>query len=126
MTAEEAFPLDDLLLGIVETLRTSLRGVGAEPAHLKTIGLWEGFFGVANLIASDAATELSLPSNCDVTEADVIVNARVACDPAVLEAQVWTAVERTCRSFAAKATFRETQSFRPGRPVPTHRFAETV
>lgn len=122
--AAEAFALDELLLGIVETLRVSLRDAGAEPAHLKTIGLWEGFFGVANLISSETQPELSLASNCDVTEADVIVNARVACDPAVLETQVRAAVEETCRVHGATATFRETQSFRPGRPVPTHRFAE--
>lgn len=126
VAAEEAFPLDELLLGIVVTLQDSLRAAGAEPAHLKTIGLWEGFFGVANLIASDAKPELSLPSRCDVTEADVIVNARVACDPAVLEEHVRRAVEDVCARYGAAAGFRETQSFRPGRPVPTHRFADAV
>ncbi|HEX6984434.1 MAG TPA: cobalamin biosynthesis protein P47K, partial [Planctomycetaceae bacterium] len=126
VASEDPFPLDELLLGIVATLRSSLRETGAEPAHLKTIGLWEGFFGVANLIASESAPELSLPSRCEVTEADVIVNARVACDPAVLEEHVRRAVEDVCRNFQAAAGFRETQSFRPGRPVPTHRFAEAV
>lgn len=126
VAAEEPFPLDELLLGIVVTLQDSLRAAAAEPAHLKTIGLWEGFFGVANLIASDARPELSLPSRCDVTEADVIVNARVACDPAVLEEHVRRAVEDVCARHGATAAFRETQSFRPGRPIPTHRFAEAV
>jgi G3E family GTPase len=126
VAAEEPFPLDELLLGIVTTLRASLREAGAEPAHLKTIGLWEGFFGVANLVASDASPELSLPSRCDVTEADLVVNARVACDPALLEEHVRRAVEDVAARFAAAAGFRETQSFRPGRPVPTHRFAEAL
>lgn len=126
VVAEEPFPLDELLLGIVTTLRSTLREPGAEPAHLKTIGLWEGFFGVANLVASDAVPELSLPSRCDVTEADLVVNARVACDPAVLEEHVRRAVEDVAARFDAHAAFRETQSFRPGRPVPTHRFAEAM
>jgi Ni2+-binding GTPase involved in maturation of urease and hydrogenase len=126
VTSPKRFPLDDLLLGIVEALQTSLRKVEAEPAHLKTIGLWEGFFGVANLIASEAAAEMSLPSRCEVDEADVIVNARVACDPAVLEVHVRKAVADVCDRLGATPEFRETQSFRPGRPVPTHRYADAV
>ena len=80
------------------------------------VGLF-GFDLVAALFG-----EMSLPSRCDVTEADVIVNARVACDPAVLEEHVRRAVEDVCARYNAAAGFRETQSFRPGRPVPTHRF----
>lgn len=126
ITAGEPFSLDDLLVGIVESLRRSLHEAGAEPAHLKTIGLWEGFFGVANLIAADAATELSLPSHCTVGEADVIVNARVACDPAMLESHVRQAVNDVCGRVAATPEFREVQSFRPGRPEPTHRYADAI
>ena len=122
--AEDEFPLDDLLLGIVTHLRDLLEAAGAEAAHLKTIGLWEGFFGVANLISSDVPPELSLPSRCDVREVEVIVNARVACDPEELERMVVAAVEAECGLLRATAEFRQTQSFRPGRPVPTHRFAD--
>ncbi|MGH7128646.1 MAG: GTP-binding protein [Planctomycetaceae bacterium] len=123
VTADEEFSLDELLLDVVTRLRDSLADAGAETAHLKAIGLWEGFFGVANLIARDAAPELSLPSHCRVREIDLIVNARVACDPDVLAAQVESAVESACAARGATAEFRQTQSFRPGRPVPTHRFA---
>jgi hypothetical protein len=124
VSAEQPFPLDDLLLGIVTRLRQLLAAEGAEAAHLKTIGLWEGFFGVANLISSDVRPELSLPSRCDVREADVIVNARVACSPELLQELVERAVAEECTRFGAVAEFRQTQSFRPGRPRPTHRFAE--
>lgn len=119
--AERPFPLDDLLLGIIDRLRSELARQEAETAHLKTIGLWEGFFGVANLISREALPELSLPSRCSVDEVDVIVNARVACDPAVLERLVEEAVQETAAALGATAEFRQTQSFRPGRPVPTHR-----
>lgn len=122
--AAEPFALDELLLGIVTRLRGRLAAAGAEVAHLKTIGLWEGFFGVANLISSDSPPELSLPSHCDVREADVIVNARVACDPVELEQMVREAVQFECTPLAAEPEFRQTQSFRPGRPVPTHRYAD--
>jgi len=123
VTASEKFALDDLLVEIVSRLRDSLAEAGAETAHLKTIGLWEGFFGVANLISSGSEPELSLPSHCQVQDVDVIVNARVACDPELLESHVEKAVRAACEARGAEAEFRQTQSFRPGRPVPTHRFA---
>ncbi len=124
--SEEDFYLDDFLLGVVYQLQGKLKAAQYEPAHLKTIGLWEGFFGVANLISSDTRVELSLPSKCDVKKAEVIVNARVACDPAELEGFVKEAVEEVAELLHVKATFRQTQSFRPGRPTPTHRLATPV
>jgi hypothetical protein len=104
-------------------LREALSRKGAEVAHLKAIGLWEASFGVANLVSSGTEPELSLPSHGRVREADMIVNARVALDPAVLEAQVRQVVEAACQARQVKAEFRKTQSFRPGRPLPTHRYA---
>ena len=122
VSGDETFSLDQFLLDIVTQLRDVLAESEAETAHLKTIGLWEGFFGVANLISSENEPELSLPSNCDVKCADVIVNARVACDPELLERQVHDVVRSACESVGAAPEFRQSQSFRPGRPVPTHRF----
>jgi G3E family GTPase len=125
VAATKKFSLDDLLLDVVSRLRDALAESGAETAHLKTIGLWEGFFGVANLVSSTTAPELSLPSNCEVQEVDLIVNARVACDPQQLEQIVRAAVEQAGNQFGATVEFRQTQSFRPGRPVPTHRFSDS-
>lgn len=124
VTSTVEFDLDELLLNVVRRLRTSLDTAGAETAHLKTIGLWEGFFGVANLVSRGQQPELSLPSRCRVKELDLIVNARVAIDPAVLTEHVTAAVNAACSERSATAKFQQTQSFRPGRPVPTHRFAE--
>jgi G3E family GTPase len=123
VTAEKPFAMDELLLDVVTLLRDTLNAAGAETAHLKTIGLWEGFFGVANLISSDSPPQLSLPSNCEVQDVDLIVNARVACDPEHLERHVTAAVAEACRRRDATASVRQTQRFRPGRPVPTHRYA---
>lgn len=121
--AAEPFALDALLVDIVSRLRDSLADEGAETAHLKTIGLFEGFYGVANLVSSDSQPELSLPSNCSTREANVIVNARVAVDPAILNRLVDEAVANACTKINAQADRKQTQSFRPGRPVPTHRVA---
>jgi len=120
--AEEEFSLDELLLEIVNELREALLEQGAEPAHLKTIGLWEGFFGVANLISSDTPPELSLASGFDVKSLELIVNARVACDPVILEQTVSAVLDDVLKKRRATKRDQQTRSFRPGRPVPTHRF----
>jgi G3E family GTPase len=116
--------MDDLLMEIVRGLQQSLSGSGAEVAHLKAIGLWEGSFGVANLVSSQGQAELSLPSRCRVQEADVIVNARVAADPDELRRHVRQVIDAVCTRHGAQVTEQQTQSFRPGRPQPTHRYAE--
>lgn len=123
ITSQQEFPLDDLLLEVVNVLRTKLIDAGHEPAHLKTIGLWEGFFGVANLISSEVDAELSLASNQQVKSIDLIVNARVACDPELLETLVTETLNEVTTKLNADCEVRSTQSFRPGRPEPTHRVA---
>lgn len=124
VAAPQEFAMDDLLLDVVRRLAHDFDRAGVETAHLKTIGLWEGFFGVSNLISRDHVPELSLPSNCQVREFDLIVNARIATDPEVLEKAVRSVVEEACSEVGASADFRQTQCFRPGRPMPTHRFAD--
>jgi G3E family GTPase len=121
--ATQPFALDELLLDVVGDLQKALAASGAEVAHLKAIGLWEGFFGVANLVSSAGKPELSLPSRCTVGEADVIVNARVAIDPEVLRDRVREVLGAAAGRRGARLVEHHTQSFRPGRPQPTHRYA---
>jgi hypothetical protein len=123
VNAAQPFDLDALLLDVVATLRDEFQETGAEVAHLKAIGLHELSFGVANLVSSASEPELSLPARGKVTEAEVIVNARVAADPAALEEQVRRVLPEVCRKYGATVEFQSMQSFRPGRPQPTHRYA---
>lgn len=122
VTAERPFDLDALLLRVIGRLRATF-APGAEVAHLKAIGLHDGSFGVANLVSSSTEPELSLPSRGQTADAQVIVNARVAADPAELEKLVREATALACRESGAKAEFLAVRSFRPGRPTPTHRYA---
>ncbi|TWT31837.1 GTP-binding protein [Blastopirellula retiformator] len=123
-TSSEAFDLDAFLMTIMGSLQQSLANSAAETAHLKAIGLWEGFYGVANLISSDTAPVLSLPSNCQAKEADVVVNARVGIAPEVLRQQVDEAIDAAAKSLGVQVDRQQTQYFRPGRPVPTHRLSD--
>jgi G3E family GTPase len=122
VAGDRPFALDELLLDVVARLQEGLAAQGGEVAHLKAIGLSEVSFGVANLVSSGSRPELSLPARGQVKELDLIVNARVALDPAAIEAAVRRTVQEACAARAARATFHTMQSFRPGRPQPTHRY----
>jgi G3E family GTPase len=125
VTTPHPVGLDGLLLDAVTRLGRSLRQRGLEVAHLKAIGLADGPFGVANLVSSGSEPELSLPSHGRVQEAEVIVNARVAADPALLEELVrQTMDEVSSLDRYGQAEVRTMQSFRPGRPQPTHRYTQ--
>lgn len=125
LTSTKPFDLDPLLTAILGSLATVCRNLGGEVAHLKLIGMDDaGAFAVGNVVSNDTAAKLSLPSNISPREADLIVNARVAIDPAVLESEVKKVVAAECAKVGATAEFRTSQSLRPGRPVPTHRYQD--
>lgn len=124
LTSPRAFDLDAVLTAILRELAGVCRTLGGEVAHLKLIGMDDaGAFGVGNVVSNETEAKLSLPSNIRPREADLIVNARVAIDPAVLEAEVRRVVSAACAEAGVTAEFRAAQSLRPGRPVPTHRYA---
>ena len=120
--ADSPFDLDGLLLDIIERLRIALEVINAETAHLKTIGVGDAAHAVANLISSDTPAQISLASQQELCKADLIVNARVAMDPEILTKLVHECVHAAVAQVGGNAEFGETQSFRPGRPVPTHRY----
>jgi CobW/HypB/UreG, nucleotide-binding domain len=123
LTAPAPFAIDDVLTAVVGQLREAMAGLGGEVAHLKVIGLEEGgAFGVANVVSSCTEPELSLPSQAKASEVDLIVNARVAADPAALEREVRRVVQAVCDRAGIAVSFRQSQSLRPGRPTPTHRY----
>jgi hypothetical protein len=61
-----------------------------------------------------------------VSEAQIIVNARVAMLPEALQQHVTAALEAVCGKMRANLELQQTQSFQPGRPVPTHRILEPM
>ncbi|HUP78003.1 MAG TPA: GTP-binding protein [Pirellula sp.] len=121
VSSRSPIDLDKFLIKLLEQLQSDFAKQSAETAHLKAFGLWEGQFGVANLISSFDEPVLSLASNCLSKSIEVVVNARVAIAPEILASLVRDAVAAVATAFHAVADIRTLQSFRPGRPVPTHR-----
>lgn len=122
LTRAEPFALDAILMEFVTQLQRNLEPESAEVAHLKVIGLSDGAHAVANLISSDEAPMLSVASDSETASAEVVVNARVAIDPARLRELFEATVQETAEKHGMRAALQQTKSFRPGRPVPTHRF----
>ncbi|MFK7736419.1 MAG: GTP-binding protein [Pirellulaceae bacterium] len=121
LEGQNEIAMDDFLLALVSSMQSELAGGECEVAHLKAIGMHDGNYAVANSVSSFTEPVLSLASKCSTTTADVVVNARVATSPEHLERLVREHLTKTCEEHSAKAEIESLQSFRPGRPVPTHR-----
>ena len=116
-----AFELDKFLLALIENLKERFLELDVEPAHLKAIGQADGNSSVVNLVSSESSVALSLASQFSTSVAEIVVNARVAMAPEQLQSCVEAAVAEISERFGASSVIESVQSFRPGRPVPTHR-----
>jgi G3E family GTPase len=126
LSSASPFAADDLLLELARTIQQALKQEGAEVAHLKMLLHAGGKTAIANLVRGDAQPELSQRSEAKVSNAELILNARVHTDPRAL----WSTVERclaeVCRGRKLQWAIGMNQHFKPGRPVPTHRYAEAM
>jgi len=115
------FALDAFLMTLLEDVHRGLNAQAAEVAHLKVIGMSNRKFGVANLVNSLSEPRLSIASGVGTTEPELVVNARVAIDPETLSQLIQATLHRVSFEFDIEISINTLQSFRPGRPVPTHR-----
>jgi Ni2+-binding GTPase involved in maturation of urease and hydrogenase len=121
LNATQPVILDQFLVELLESLHRKFGELTAEVAHLKVIGMAEGVYAVANSVSSVDGPVLSLPSGWQGTEIELVVNARVAIAPEKLTELVHASLTQLASQFSCQITVRSLQSFRPGRPVPTHR-----
>ena len=117
------FQLDEVVLAFVRDIGSQLAKADAEVAHLKVLGQTLENSSIANLVSSDGIAELSLASEIKTGAAELLVNARVATDPETLETIVSAVAKELQQSMPVQFSIGEMQSFRPGKPEPTHRMA---
>lgn len=118
-----AVSLDQMLREVLSAIAARIRANRGEIGHLKAIGLSEGTYAVGNVVSVDAPVELSLPSGAAVAGGDLVVNARALLDPDILRAIIEDQVAEVAARHGATSRWLRCQSLRPGRPVPTHRYA---
>lgn len=126
LKSTQPFELDALLTDLLGHMNVTLISRSAEVAHLKVIGMSEGLFAVANLINSTSPPQLSIASSAKTAAAEIVINARVAIDPETLTQVVRESLRAVCENMSVQETVNTLQSFRPGRPVPTHRLAASA
>ncbi|MFV2065533.1 MAG: GTP-binding protein [Pirellulales bacterium] len=117
----QPFDLDPFVLSLVERIRVALACKRVEPVHVKILGRTDQQTAIANLVGSGARAELSVDSNARTATAHLIINARVAAAPEDLAAIIRQQVAELADEHGLDETFATLASFRPGRPVPTHR-----
>ena len=120
-TAETRFSLDEVVLKLVTQIGQRLSDAGHEIAHLKVLGQTLNDAAVANLVGSGIDAELSLASEIKPTQADLLVNARVAVEPDRLREITLDATQQLAAELHVTLLVGNIQSFRPGKPEPTHR-----
>lgn len=121
LQAAEAIGLDQTLMQLLTSLHKSFVEQEVEVAHLKVIGMADGVYAVSNLVSNADQPVLSLPSAWSGSQAELVINARVATSPEALERLVRETLSAVTENTAAQIQVRTLQCFRPGRPVPTHR-----
>jgi len=111
VTGAEPFDPRRVVLAFFAALTT------APVAHLKV----RVSGGGGHLVRAGQAPVLTLEGLPDRTRhLDILVNARIAVDPAQLETLLVEAMEKA--AAPARAQWTDLQCFEPGRPVPIHRY----
>ncbi|HEY5915300.1 MAG TPA: GTP-binding protein [Verrucomicrobiae bacterium] len=129
LSAESGFDANKYLELLAGEVQARLNAANTEVAHLKmTLSPASalGEIGVINLVRSDVVPELSLHLDEPVESGQLIINLRAEAAPEVLGTAVREGLKAAAGRFTAlEATLEHLESFRPGKPVPTHRFTET-
>ena len=120
-----AVDADEYLAGLARLIHGRLAGDGVEIAHLKlTLAPLEGpGIAVVNGVRTDAPPEPAFRLDAQLEEGDITINLRAETAPETLEGAVRGALGELGRATATSLTVTGLACFRPGRPVPTHRFA---
>ncbi len=123
LSAGAPFDADAVARDVVARIAERLQSEGAETAHLKAMVETDAGTAVANFVGAGGDARLSQRSGAAASRGCLTVNARVHLDPARLRALAEEEVSASARGagFAAAAT--DALHFRPGRPVPTHRYS---
>ncbi len=127
IASDEAFDANRWLVDLAGRIRDRLIQVQGEIAHLKmTLDAGDpmGSLAVVSLVQSDAEPDLRESLVDELSDGNLVINLRAEIDPGELR----VIVTETLRDIEAlNSNFRidveHMESFRPGKPEPTHRFS---
>jgi G3E family GTPase len=127
LQADEAFDGNAFLKQLAGELLKRLQAESAEVAHLKmTLTPEEGNdLAVLNLVRNDVQPELSHTLAEPLQAGELIVNLRAEVAPQFLRDATVQALETVAKTAKLSAEVDHLEAFRPGRPKPTHRLAQS-
>jgi G3E family GTPase len=126
LNADEPADGNALLLSLAEQLQARLSAESAEVAHLKmTLTPLDSGSDIAviNLVRGDGRPELSHSLQEPIETAQLILNLRAEGDPQRLRSVVTAVLEEIAAGRQLTFDVEHMESFRPGKPQPTHRLA---
>jgi hypothetical protein len=124
VTASKGFDANTWGRTLLEHLSNAADRQGWVTGHAKVSLQAPHAFAKFSLTASGAAPTADMHASALLTEAEVRINARVACEPAELDDAVLAAVNAATTTTSAEARKHPgVQSFKPGYPQPVYRLA---
>ncbi len=110
---------------VLEAIRTRLRDVSAQIAHLKIYLTTPGAYVAGNVTSNDGPVSVRGEIDPGRSTVSLLINARVHVHPDILR----TIVEESLLAIAGtniEVTITNIRSFFPGRPEPTYRYNNVV
>ena len=125
MSAPQPFDGNRLLEQVAAQVQQALARENIEVAHFKmTLTPDRGDdLAVLNLVRTDGRYELPYRLDEELDAGSLILNLRAEGDPEVLRTIAIDALASASRAMQVTTTIEHSDSFRPGRPQPTHRMA---
>lgn len=128
ISADEPFDGNVWLMDFAKDIHRRLDAHAAQIAHLKmTLAPKDegNDLAVLNLVRNDATVDMSHALAAPVGNAELIVNLRAEADPLVLQSAVNASLANARLVHPQwKIVVDHMEHFKPGKPQPTHRFAE--
>jgi len=124
LAAETPFDGNQFLARLGGQVQRRLRDRHAEIAHLKMTLSPEnalGEIGVVNVVRNDFIPELGMQLEEPIDQGQLVINLRAEAAPELLESTVREALAAVAAESGARWTVEDSEHFRPGKPVPTHR-----
>ena len=121
--APRPFPVDRVAGEVLERMHGILTARRAEAAHIKLNLRTAGGSATASWVGAGSTVRTQGGAGVTASKGQLILNARVHIDPQLLLEAAEKALEEALGRHGARGARQKSSRFRPGRPVPTHRFA---
>ena len=125
LVAETDFDGNRFVVQLATRLSAALQDAAIETAHLKMTLVPDegGDLAVVNLVHSGQEPELSHSLDAPLSKGELTLNLRAQGPPEVLRELTQRMLAIQAEESTLRVQLKHLESFRPGRPIPTHRLA---